>query len=117
MSWKTSCTCCTQNSTVFTKIRLTMSNQGTQIYKLELIKCFNLAFGTNHDASYNFSDGELFEFTPAHIYSCLALKVFGTTSPLATDKPTQGRSSTIEYSKKAISYFMLNKLSLMGLAK
>ena len=110
ISWKTSCTFCTKNSTVFTKIQLTISNESIQINKLELIKRYNLAFGANHDTSYNFSNGELFELILAHIYSYLALKVFGTTSPSATEKPTQGRSSTIEYSKTAILYFMPNKL-------
>ena len=40
---------------------------------------------------------------PAHIYGYLALEVFGTTKLLATDKLKQGKSPTIEYSKKAIS--------------
>ena len=37
-------------------------------------------------------------------------KVFGTSSLPKNSKPTRGRSSTIEFSKKAISYFMPNKL-------
>ena len=92
------------------KMQLTMSNQSIQTYKSELIKCYNLAFGTNYDTSYNFLNDELFELTPAHFYSYLSLKIFGTTSPLATEKATQGRSSIIEYSKRAILYFMPNKL-------
>ena len=107
MSRETSCTFCTKNSTVFMKIQLIMSNQSN---KLEFIKCYNLAFGTNHDTSYNFSNEKLFVLTPAHIYSYLALKVFGSTSPSLTDKPAQGGSSTIGCSKKVISYFIPKKL-------
>ena len=38
------------------------------------------------------------------------IKLFRTTQPLDTDKSTQGRSNSKEYAKKAISYFMPNKL-------
>ena len=48
--------------------------------------------------------------TPDHVYSYLALKVFGITSQSATDKSTQGRTSTIESWKKVILYFLPNKL-------
>ena len=79
-------------------------------YKPELVKCFNLSFGTSHDKHYNFSNEELFHLTPDHIYAYLAYKAFGTTQPSDTDKPTKGRSNSIEYAKKAISYFMPNKM-------
>ena len=57
LNFKTSCAFCTENS-IFTKIEQTMSDQSIQIYKLELIKCHNLAFGTNNDKSYNVSNEE-----------------------------------------------------------
>ena len=80
-----------------------------RLYKAELTKCFNFAFGTNFDTSHEFSNEELFSLNPDHIYAFLALKVFGTSTPIETDKPTKGRSSSIEYSKKAISYLMPNR--------
>ena len=79
-------------------------------YKPQLVKCFNLTFGTSHGNSHNFSNEELFNLTPDHIYAYLANKAFGTTQSLDTDKPTQIRSNSIEYAKKRILYFMPNKL-------
>ena len=43
---------------IFTTKQLTMGNQSIPIYKPEPTKCYNLAFGTNHDTSYNFSNEE-----------------------------------------------------------
>ena len=83
-------------------------------YKPKLVNTFNLAFGTSHGNSYNFSNEELFNLTPDHIYAYLANKAFETIQPLDTDKPTQGRSNSIEYAKKAILYFMPNKWDLQN---
>ena len=82
----------------------------TQIYKSELVRCFNLAFGTSHRNGYNFSNEELLHLTLDHIYAYLSFKVVGTSTPLESDKPTQGRSNSIECAKKAILYFMQNGL-------
>ena len=60
--------------------------------------------------SYNFTNEELFNLTPDYIDTYLANKAIGTTQPLDTDEPSQGRSNSIEYAKKAILYFMPNKL-------
>jgi len=44
------------------------------------------------------------------IYAYLAEKVYGTPTPTDTDVPTHGRSNTIAFAKKAISFFMPNRL-------
>ena len=93
----------------------------TNIYKSELGRCFNLAFSTSHENRYNFSNEELLNLNPDHIYAYLSFKVFGTSTPLESDKHTQGtplesdkhtqgRLNSIEYTKKAILYFMPNQL-------
>ena len=41
-------------------------------YKPELVKCFNLAFGTSHSNSYNFSNEELFNLIPDHFLYLLS---------------------------------------------
>ena len=78
----------------------------TYIYKS--VRCFNLALGTSHWNGYNFSNEELLNLTPDHIYAYLSFKIFGTSTPIDSDKPTQDRSNSIEYAKKVILYFMLN---------
>ena len=89
------------------KLQPTMNSH---VYKPELVKCFNLSFGASHGNSCDFSNSELFNLTPDHIYAYLPNKTLGIIQPSDTDKPTQGRSNSIEYSKKAILYFMPNKL-------
>ena len=89
-----------------------MSNESTNRsrYKQELVKCFNFSFNTSHDHSHIFSNDKLFQLTPEHIYGFLAEKVFGTSSPLEDCKPMYGRASSMEFTKKAILYFMPNRL-------
>ena len=57
----------------------------------------------------------MFNLTPDQIYAYLANKALGTTQPLDRNKPTQSKSNSIEYAKKAILYFMPNKLMKLNL--
>jgi hypothetical protein len=59
---------------------------------------------------YHPSEEELFTLTPEDIYAFLATKGYGVTNPSPTAHPTNGRSASLEFSKKAISYFMPNRL-------
>ena len=52
-------------------------SMNSHTYKPELVKCFNLTFGISHDKSYNFSNEELFNLTPDHIYAYLEIKLLG----------------------------------------
>jgi len=56
-----------------------------------------------------FSAEELSILTPWHIYTFFAKKAYGREDPGVEDNPTEGRSSTLQYYKKAISFFMPNK--------
>ena len=89
-----------------------MSNESTNRsrYKQELVKCFNFLFNTSHDYSHNFSNDELFQLTLEHIYGFLAEKDFGTSSPSEDCKPMYGRASSMEFTKKAILFYMPNSL-------
>ena len=40
----------------------------------------------------------------------MANKVFGKPDPDEFDRPTKGRSALLKFAKKALSYFMPNKL-------
>ena len=70
----------------------------------------NHAFNTNHPKEYILSQQELLQLRPEHIYAFMAVQVYGKPDPTDDDNPTSGRSSSIEYHKKAIYYFMPNRL-------
>ena len=74
---------------------------------------FILAFSISHGNGYNFSNKELLSLTPDHIYAYLSFKVFGTSTPLENDKPTQDRSNSIEYSKKKHSVIFAKSIDEM----
>ena len=70
----------------------------------------NLVNGTNHSNNYNFSNDELYALCPDHIKQYLALMLYGIEDPnTEIDLPVHGRSSSLEFAKKAISFFMPNK--------
>ena len=81
-----------------------------QKYKLELLKCYNFNFDVGYDISHEFLDEELLQLEAEHIYRYMANKVFGKPAPDEFDRPTKGRSALLEFAKKAILYFMPNKL-------
>jgi hypothetical protein len=70
----------------------------------------------HHGYQYNKKTMEMWEpdllaaVTPQIIERWMNTMVFGTADPGPDDMPTEGRSSTLEYSKKAVSFFMPNKL-------
>jgi hypothetical protein len=67
----------------------------------------NRRYAKDHE----FSTGELATLTPEHIYRWMFTKVCGMPDPTPEDNPTHGRASSLtRYYKKAISYFMPNKL-------
>ena len=86
-----------------------MPQDKKKLYKPYLVKCMNLVKGTNHTIEYNFSNEELFTLTPHEIKRYLATLSYGIEDPSPTDLPTTGRASTLEFAKKAISYYMPNR--------
>ena len=57
-----------------------------------------------------FSDDELLALTPEHLHAYMCKYAFGTATPSVEDDPTFARSSTLEVAKKAISFYMPNRL-------
>ena len=88
-------------------------NEPTQspVYKSVLIAMMSYRDGIEYSKSYKFSPEELGEVTPEDVYKWMAMKVYGRPDPNNDDNPTHGRSSSLEYYKKALSYFMPNRLS------
>ena len=66
---------------------------------------------TNHPKTHSFENHELLALTPEDIYKFMAKKAFGKPDPnLEVDQPVCGQSSSLEFTKKAISFFMPNRL-------
>eukprot|EP00957_Ditylum_brightwellii_P129707 9894429-Ditylum_brightwellii.AAC.1 len=55
-----------------------------------------------------FSTRELDCLKPHNIYQWLAMKAYGKDDPSPSNNPTKGRSTSLKYYKKALSYFMPN---------
>ena len=81
-----------------------------QQYKPSLTGMMSFKDGINYLPTYDFSKLELAKVVPEDIVRWMCLKVYGTPDPTHDANPTLGRSTSIAYAKKAISYFMPNKL-------
>lgn len=78
-------------------------------YKPSLIQFMSFRDGVLYDKHHVFTNAELGAIIPTEIVRWMCLKVYGTPDPDIDDNPTEGRSSSIEYHKKALSFFMPNK--------
>ena len=76
-----------------------------------LLKFWNFTNESAYLCNHILSEEELFTITPEQIYAYCGHKVYGKTNPTADNNPTLGRSSNIEFVKKALSFFMPNRLA------
>lgn len=63
-----------------------------------------------YDLQTVFTQEKLATIRPAEIVRWMCQKAYGNPNPGPDDNPTLRRSSTIEYSKKAHSYYMVNRV-------
>ena len=63
-----------------------------------------------YERDHDFTPEELNEIQPEEIEKWMCVKVYGIPEPGPDDNPTLGRASSLEYYKKALSYYMPNKL-------
>ena len=88
-----------------------MSDSKEKRYRYYMVKLYNHTFPDQQvSKDHEFSNKELFQLKPQHIYAFFANLAYGTPSPSLDDTPTQTRSSTLEFAKKAISSFQPNRL-------
>mmetsp|Transcript_6791 Transcript_6791/g.11328 ORF Transcript_6791/g.11328 Transcript_6791/m.11328 type:complete len:265 (-) Transcript_6791:192-986(-) len=66
---------------------------------------------TNYPKVYEFSDAELGAMSPVDLYRFFCFKACHKHDPGPTDKPMYARANSIEFWKKAMSYFMPNRLA------
>ena len=77
-------------------------------YKPYLIAFMRFRDGVAYEKNHEFSEQELGTITPIQIVRWMSLKVYGTPDPEYDANPTEGRSSSLVYYKKALSFFMPN---------
>ena len=79
-------------------------------YRPSLIQLMSFKDSTQYQRDRQFTNEELATITPEVIVRWMCLKVYGMPDPSPNDRPTEGRSNSLEFAKKAISFFMPNRL-------
>jgi hypothetical protein len=79
-------------------------------YKPILIQLISFLNNQQYNKDHEFTEQELGVLTPADVLRWMNLKSFGVPNPPDDANPTQARSNSLKYWKKAISHFMPNKL-------
>ena len=78
-------------------------------YKPTLMAFMSHKDGQNYDKEHEFTQQELAAITPMDLLRWMCLKVYGKEEPVPDDNPIEGRSNSLLYWKKAISFFMPNR--------
>ena len=79
-------------------------------YKQVLINFMSFRDNIQYENNHEFTPQELGSITPNQIVKWFCLKVYGNPNPDFDANPTLGRSSSLQYYKKSLSFFMPNKL-------
>ena len=79
------------------------------VYRACLRQLISYTDNKTYDKHHKFSTDRLSQLTALDVYRFMAFKTYGKPNPSSEDWPIEGRSFTIDYHKKAISYFMPNK--------
>lgn len=79
-------------------------------YKGTLDSLMSFVHGRAYGQGKTYTKGELRALTPKDVVRWMNLKAFGITDPPADANPTLARSNSLAYWKKAISFFMPNRL-------
>jgi len=78
-------------------------------YKPCLVSFMKYRDGVEYDKHHEFAQEELSEVTADDLCSYFNYRAYGTPTPTDDDRPTECRSNSLQYWKKAISYFMPNR--------
>ena len=78
-----------------------------QQYQAVLVAFFSQKDGESYSKNHEFSANERAAITPEDIVRFMKFKAYGNPdADIETDLPTEGRSSALEFYKKAISFFI-----------
>ena len=78
-------------------------------YKAALAGVMSYKHGVKYPNNHEFTWKELAALTSDDVVGFMNMRAFGMVTPGPNDKPSHCRSSSLEYWKKAISFFMPNK--------
>ena len=81
-----------------------------KLYKPLLDHLMLFIVGQPFARNYISIDEELNAITPAHVLQWMNFKTFGTIIPAVDANPISARSSSLQYWKKAVSFFHPNRL-------
>lgn len=84
--------------------------KSAKCYFTHLCQCMSLKDGVIYSRDHIFENHHLLTLTPRDICNYFNLKAFGTENPNEEATSKHGRSSSLMFYKKSISYFMPNKL-------
>jgi hypothetical protein len=80
------------------------------IYKPTLVSMMSYLDSVQYDKDHTFTDVQLGLVTAADVLRWMNVKTFGIPDPPLDANPTLARSNSIKYWKKALSFFMPNRL-------
>jgi hypothetical protein len=81
-----------------------------KLYKSTLDNLMSYIEHRDFARDYVYNDAELCVITPQHILEWMNMKTFGIPNPPVDANPISARSSSLQYWKKAISFFHPNRL-------
>jgi hypothetical protein len=87
-----------------------MNRKQNQKYQGYLVQFMSYLHGMQYDRDATFDQESLQIVTPDEIIRWLCVKSFGVEYPEAEDRPTRCRSSSLEVFKKALSWYMPNRI-------
>ena len=79
-------------------------------YESNFLQFMGYIDGCTYNIGQTFTKNSLLQLEPIDVYSYLCYRIFGIETPSPEDNPKYWRGSTLDYHKKAISYFMINKM-------
>jgi hypothetical protein len=80
-------------------------------YKKYLVEFMSFKDQQRYEKETDFTQEQRAAIKPADIVRWMCQKVYGMPEPGFDDNPTLGRSSSLEYYKKALSHYMVNRLT------
>lgn len=78
-------------------------------YKPTLVAFMSHRDGQSYGKDHEFTQQELAAITPTDLHRWMCFKVYGKEEPSPDDNPVEGRSNSLLYWKKSISFFMPNR--------
>ena len=78
-------------------------------YRRNLVRFLSFLNKTKYCEKQEFNNERILQITPEDIFSYFNYRAYGVQYPSAEARPTNARSTTIQYQKNAISQFMRRK--------